>query len=205
MADKETILTYENLYEILRSEKYKPELQKLETSFYKDILNYLKEKRAILSSQQKKDSVFAKVEIDKTKKQIENISKIITELYEKREVKIIQLALLASRTKPDEKVMDLILPEEKGLYEVLLKELSYFREAILKSVLAVKKPVLEKPKTLKDDNLRTETKLVKFLHPLPKFVGTDLFIYGPFEKEQVAKLPGEVAELLIKKKRAEEI
>jgi DNA replication initiation complex subunit (GINS family) len=105
MADKEIALTYENLYEILRSEKYKPELQKLENTFYKDILNYLKEKKSILNSQQKKDSIFAKSEIEKTKKQIKNISKIIRELYEKREIKIIQLGLLGSRTKPDGKVL----------------------------------------------------------------------------------------------------
>ena len=36
-------------------------------------------------------------------------------------------------------------------------------------------------------------------------MGEDLKIYGPFEKEDVSNIPRKVAEVLIKKNRAEEI
>ena len=40
---------------------------------------------------------------------------------------------------------------------------------------------------------------------MPKFVGRDLEVYGPFEEEDIANLPGEIADILILKNRAEEI
>ena len=90
---KEVIITYENLYEILRREKYRTELQKLDETFYKDVVKYLQEKRAILESQAKKDNIFASTELEKTQTQLKNVLKIIRELYEKRENKIVQFSL----------------------------------------------------------------------------------------------------------------
>ena len=60
--DREVIITYDTLYEILRREKYRPELQSLEPTFFKDVTKYIEEKKSILDSQQKKDSIFAKLE-----------------------------------------------------------------------------------------------------------------------------------------------
>ena len=48
-------------------------------------------------------------------------------------------------------------------------------------------------------------KTVRFMSAVPKFLGRELEVYGPFEEEDVANLPGEVADVLIKKGRAEEI
>ena len=50
-----------------------------------------------------------------------------------------------------------------------------------------------------------KTRLVRFLNSVPKFMGEDLNIYGPFDAEDISHLPNEVASLLIKRKRAEEI
>jgi len=208
MADKEIIITYETLYELLRREKLKPELQKLDESFFKDIINYLQEKKAILESQESKESVFTKIEAEKTKRQIVNILKIITELYEKRENKILQLALINSRTKAENKIPEM-LKEEKELYKSILNDLSKFRKDILHNILETKEPEIsksEKPKEIKrPQKPENSTKLIRFLNELPKFVGTDLKVYGPFDKEDVAHLPKEIANLLIKKEKAEEI
>ena len=59
------------------------------------------------------------------------------------------------------------------------------------------------------DELPSETspepanKLVRFVHAVPKFVGPELEEYGPFQEEDVANLPSEVANVLITKGRAE--
>ena len=53
--------------------------------------------------------------------------------------------------------------------------------------------------------VRRETKLVRFLHSVPKFVGKELEEYGPFEEEDVASLPAELADVLVRKGRAEEL
>jgi hypothetical protein len=36
-------------------------------------------------------------------------------------------------------------------------------------------------------------------------MGIDMLEYGPYDEEDVSKLPGEIADLLIEKERAEEI
>ena len=58
----------------------------------------------------------------------------------------------------------------------------------------------------KDIKIELEkTKLLRILHPIPQFLGTDLKVYGPFEEEDVISLPSDVANVIVEKKRAEEI
>ena len=72
-------------------------------------------------------------------------------------------------------------------------------------VLSKKQPDLKKePKEIKTED-NNKLKLIRFLTEIPKFIGTDLNIYGPFEREDLANLPKDIAKTLIEKKRAEEI
>ena len=48
-------------------------------------------------------------------------------------------------------------------------------------------------------------KSIRFIKPVPKFLGTELEIYGPFEENDIASLPSRIAKVLIKKERAEEM
>ena len=66
-------ISYETLFELLRREKTRDELQKLEDSFFTDVVNYLKEKEEFLQNQKKKQDLFAADEIYKAEKQLENI------------------------------------------------------------------------------------------------------------------------------------
>ena len=116
MAD--VVITYETLYEILRREKFREELQKLNETFFQDIVNYIKDKKSILESQQNKVSIFTSVETSKTKRQIENTVKILNELYERRESKIVRMAMFSSRSE-DNVEIGALLPEEKELYDKL--------------------------------------------------------------------------------------
>ena len=196
------IITYDTLYDLLRKEKFSIDLQPIPQSFFKETISYLKEKELILKNQEK-DTVFT-LEIEKTRKQIENIKKLLKELYEKRERKIIDQALSASRTEIKNKEISL-LPEEEQLYKELITLLTEYRENILLRVLSKKQPKpKEEPKEIKiEDN--NNLKLIRFLTEIPKFIGTDLNVYGPFEREDLANLPKDIAKTLIEKKRAEEI
>ena len=189
----EQTLNYETLYDILRRERVKPELQRLEKNFYQEVNNYIKEKINVLESQKQKSSIFAQKEIEKTEKQLENVKKIIKELYEKRETKITQLALSAAKIKDFQDIQEL-LPEEKILFENLLSSLRDHRNKILNSMIE------GKPKVIK---MEGETKLIRFKQAVPKFIAEDMNEYGPFEEEYVALIPSKVAELLIKNNRAE--
>ena len=119
MSD-DAIITYEKLYEVLRLEKYKKELQKIDSDFFPKVIKYLEEKKAILQAQESKDSVFASQSVAKTKRQLENTKMILKELYERREGKIIQMALFNSRTNVDLQETDSLLGEEVNFYNSLV-------------------------------------------------------------------------------------
>ena len=156
---------------------------------------------------QKDNTLFSK-EITKISKEIEAIKRMLKELYERREGKIIQNALFLSRSRNKEDVLSL-LPEERKFFKSILDTVEIYKKSILDNTLSSKLPVLEEsPKSIKTDEVQAhdeENKLIRLVHPVPKFVGTDFNIYGPFEQEDVSLLPSKVADLLIKKNRAEEI
>lgn len=200
------IITSDTLYEILRKEKTTTELQKLDKNFYKNIIKYFQEKQNLIESQ--KDNILFSKEITKINKEIEAAKRMLKELYERRENKIIQYALFSSRSKVKDETIQL-LPEEKVFDKSMFDLIESFRKSVLDNVLSGKIPVFEdSPKPLKVDSVQNsieDNKLVRIIQPIPKFVGTDLNIYGPFEQEDVSLLPIKVADLLINKNRAEEI
>ena len=56
-----------------------------------------------------------------------------------------------------------------------------------------------------EESKQAQTKLVRFLYSVPKFVGQELEEYGPFEEEDIANLPSEIADVLLGKGKVEEI
>ncbi len=188
-----TNLTYESLYDILRRERTRQDLQKLNNNFYDEVNNYIKDKINALESQRQKSSIFAQKEIEKTEKQLDNAKKIIKEIYEKRESKIMQLALSFSKTKEVHEMHEL-LPEEKIIFDKIINILRENKENVLDITLN------GKPKGIKTE---PETRLIRFVQAVPKFIGDDDKEYGPFEEEYIGLLPAKTAEILINNKRAE--
>ena len=102
------------------------------------------------------------------------------------------------------------------MFESLVGLLDHFRKNTLGSLLDGKQPLLnmhEFNKSREESDFKSakeiveekKERLVRFIHAVPKFVGTELEEYGPFEEEDVTKLPVEIADLLISKGRVEEI
>ena len=190
----ETIITYETLYEVLRREKTRQELQILEKTFFQDIQKYLQEKNNILESQKQKSSIFLK-EVERTSKQIENVKRIIKEIHERRETKIIQMAIYASRTNAKIE-LNALLPEELNFYNQIRSQLETNQDIILNLINNKK----SEPKSIKIDN--NELKLVRFTSYIPSFVDSNLNTYGPYEPEDIANLPLKISNLLIEKEKA---
>jgi DNA replication initiation complex subunit (GINS family) len=195
-------------------------LQRIDPNFFADTISYIKDKKKLLEA--KSDSVFAPEERRKTERQLENIYKIIKELYERREKKIIQMAMDRSRTKSSLIDTSVMLKEEKVMFDAVTALLDNYREAILFSVLNEKMPFMQGMENLRLSPLKQHqhdmtaasdrkaeekksTKLVRFVSQVPKFVGPELEEYGPFSEEDIANLPTEMAEVLIGKGKAEEI
>lgn len=208
-------ITYGSLLDVLLREKDRGELQKLDARFYTNVVQYLKDKNAVVNSPQ--NDVFSAEEKEKTISQLVNIRKIIKELYDRREKKITILAMEKSRNKKNIIDESLFLKEEKQFFDRSVQLLNDYRIGILQKVLNIEapavqqsapnstpnktqaptqEPIIERPK---------ETKLVRFLNAVPKFVGKELEEYGPFDEEDIASLPIEIADVLLRKTRVEEI
>ena len=200
-------VTYESLFDLVVREKSKDEIQPLQANFFNDLVSYLNEKKAMLA-------IMGEEEKERTTRQLLNINRLIRELYERSEKKILGLALARSRAGADIIDTNPLLSEEKALFDSIVTNLDAFRAGILKQLLAAKAP--EPPMREQAAQVRTAeqapqeispstTKLIRFLHPVPKFVGKELEVYGPFDQEDIANLPREIAEVLIMKGRAEEM
>jgi DNA replication initiation complex subunit (GINS family) len=208
---EEIAITFETLYDILRREKSKEELQELKNTFFLDVVSYLKGKQ---SRRENKEGLFADM---KSQQQNENIRRIIRDIYDAREKKIIELARDVSRTGTNLINMKALLPEEEKMYKELLSLFDMFRNNILHRVLLTEVPSLKtdssalktenseltaEPKALKRE--AKSSKRVRFLEPVSQFVGPDLEQIGPFSKDDIAELPEKVAEALLNKKSAVE-
>jgi len=195
-------ITYESLYDLLRKERSSEDIQELDKEFFKNVSEYMGTKKEILSSQESKDSIFTHTEAQKTRRQIEQIQKILKELYERREHKIVQLALFSSRTNSESKNQNL-LDEEIDLYLELKRTLSQFRDLFFDNIKDNKIKEIEKSKVLKTQENQDSLARIRIIKPIPKFVGDDLNIYGPFEEDDIASLSGKIANLLIENGKAE--
>ena len=226
MTEKEINITYETLFDLLRREKSRAELQKLSETFFEDANSYIKEKHAILKDQQMKIGMSAIAEKEKTAKQIENINSMLKGLFERRQQKIVEMAIIKSKTSSDIIDYSALLKEEREMFDELVELLHRFKKNVLLRLVTEpgfmepkqekKEPELTEPKKLetaeetgpeiKEDAEEPEkTKLIRFIHSVPRFVGRHLEVYGPFEDDDTANLPEEIADILIKKGRADEI
>ena len=122
-------ITLETLYDILRNEKKREDLQPLDSSFFKDVVDYVKEKEALFKSKQESSELFAIAERDKLEYELKNIKRILREIYEKREKKILDIAMNKSRTGSNIIDTSAMLREEKEFYQQLVQRLDDCRDA----------------------------------------------------------------------------
>lgn len=203
-------ITFDTLFSILRNEKGREEVQELDPSFYTDVIEYLNEKKDIISKDTDGLNAFINNEKERNLKQLSNIKRILNEIYERREKKIVEMALVKSKTNSVEISASGLLEPEAKLYEKLVGIFDGFRNGVLYNILEGKKAnvdeILKTAADAKKEEQQEErtTKKIKFLHETPKFVGENLEVYGPFEQEQIAELPAEIANLLVLKGRAQD-
>ncbi len=209
---KDINITYETLFEMLRIEKNRDDLQELQPSFFEDVLAYLREKQQILDESKVKEDLFSTTEREKVATEMANIRRILREIYERREKKIINMALNKSRTRSNIIDTSKLLKEESRLFDKVVDTLDKFRGGILLNMLDFRQPFIEEKEEKQEEQQQEKkdagkktTMLIRFLHPVPKFLGKELETYGPFEEEDMATLPAEIADVLIGKGRAEEM
>ncbi|GBE19767.1 hypothetical protein BMS3Abin17_00495 [archaeon BMS3Abin17] len=180
------MITYNDIYEAARKERYSEQLQLLPKKFVEEVANYLKEKKQIAS---KEDDSFSDV-IIKTKKQLENAITLFKELIIRRRKKILNLVLIASETGISRQDFENMLDFEKTLFEEFMK-----------SIDSCDKKLTEALNGKKEETSKNE--LLHFKEDVEEFVGLEGNKMGGFEKGQIANIPNEIAKILIEDDKAE--
>jgi len=179
------MITYNDIYESARKERYAEQLQPLPGEFIVEFKNYLNEKKQIAL---KEDVDFSDV-ILKTKKQIENAQTLFKELMVRRRKKILNLVLIAAETGISRQDFEHMLASEKELFEELMKciEKTDFK---LNEIMSSKSEIII-------------TADIKFKEDVDEFMGLDGVKIGPFEKGDTANLQKEIAKILVEGGKAD--
>jgi len=181
------MITYNDIYEASRKERYSEQLQAIPKNFILEVSNYLKEKKEIAL---KEDDVFSDV-IIKTKKQIENAITLFKELMLRRRKKILSLILIASETGISKQDFDNMLQIEKDLFEDLMKNIDVADKKLGNLLNGGKAEGILK------------NELICFIDNVEEFVDVEGEKMGPYEKGQIVNIPKEIAKILVDDKKCE--
>src|SRR3989344_5310323 len=109
-------MDYNDIYEILRKEKYSEALQNLPKDFINEFKSFIQEKKetTLASEDLFSDSVI------KSKKQLENAISIFKEITLRRKKKILELAFIATETGIMKRDFENMLQVEREVFEKLV-------------------------------------------------------------------------------------
>jgi DNA replication initiation complex subunit (GINS family) len=185
------MITYNELYDALRKERYSEQLQPISKKFIKDVAAYLKDKKEIAN---KENDDFSDT-ILKTKKQFENSIAIFKELILRRKKKILELAFVAAETGISKRDFENMLVVEKEAFDEIMKSL----EKSDKNIAEILKGVDE------DEEGKSKNKMIVFVQDTDEFLDLEGNKLGPFKKGDVANISEEIANILLVDKKAEAI
>jgi len=181
------MITFSDIYEAMRKEKYSENLQILPKRFLAEVSEYFDEKKGFLN---KEDDLFSDVAI-KGKKKLDNAVSSFRDLLRIRKKKILNLAFVASQVGISKKDFENLLGFEKDLFEELVKSLER----------AEKNQAADMNGGGKDDVCKH--RLVRFSVDVAEFLDGEGNGVGPFVKGEVANLECEIVDMLAGDKKAE--
>lgn len=179
------MLTYNDLYEALRKERYNEQLQLLSKSFISDVAEYFQEKKKIASKEQ---DVFSD-SVMKTQKQLENAIGIFRELLLRRKKKILNLSFVAAETGISKRDFENMLSFEKDMFEKIMESMENAEKSL--------KEAMEGKEESK------KHKLVMVLQDINELIDLEGKPLGPFSKGQIVNIPAEIAKILEEDKKIE--
>ncbi len=178
-------ISYEALRKVQLQERNFGALSSLDEEFYERYNLWLAEQKRLLQSEFRIETL----------KAYENAKKIIEEISEKREQKIVLKALKDLRSNSIDSSG--LSKEEKTFYLKLLATAKDFEETVVQ--FKEKKPELKAEERKEMAKLGEKLLSIRMLVSISKFVAPDGNTYGPFEPAQIVSMEKEVAELLVKK------
>ena len=192
---------YTRLHEAWENEHKRDELQNIPDGFLHEMKNY--------TTQLNKTSVNPSTlsgSLTQTEKKFAN--QMFKELTELRLDKIMRSEINGLPLNAQA-----LTPEEQQLHSNIRQLLTGYRQGIeLPAVKPIKQeppPTVTKreppPPPPKIEEKDTELILVRFLQSLPAIMGIDMKAYGPFQPEELATIPRQNAENLIKRGIAKKV
>jgi DNA replication factor GINS len=190
--------TTKDIYALLLKEIQLPPLQPIPLDTYQTIANNLS---------RLKGQVYEGLEVMIRDRMIELISQAAVLLLERRLQKIVEqqrstTSYQSSSASDTPQTTDYprLTDEEKYILDAEIDS-SKRKDYVLEATLSGRSKILESISS----KVRTRQILVRFLKPMEQFIGIDMNKYGPFHKEDVARLPFENARSLIGSREAIEI
>ena len=180
------MITYKDIYEAAKKERYSENLQPIPKNFVKDVAKYLKEKKDFSG---KDEEVFSDTLI-KTKKQLENDITLFQELLRRRRKKILNLVLIASETGISKQDFENMLLLEKSLFEDLMKCIECSDKKLNEALNGDKEEEVS-------GNL-----LIVFREDVSEFISPEGEKYGPYSEGDLANLPKQIANIFIEDEKA---
>ena len=175
-------MNYNDLYEILRKEKYSEVLQQLDKNFLTDFSLYLKEMRSAVSNDGDlfSDSMF------QSKKQLENSIALFKGLMLRRKKKLLNLVFVAAETGVMKKDYETMLEFERKVFDNLVKAFND-GDKDLSVILSGGK----------DNGNRAVNKMIIFNDTIDQFVDMEGKTLGPFEKGELVNLDSRICDVLV--------
>lgn len=164
----EEIITFEAIKKVYDEErKHDNKLSPIQDDFFKKAIDYLNIKKQMAKSKNDEKSLI----------EVKNLERILEEIFNIRERKIVNLALIHVRSKIDIKNLT---SNEKNVFEAIVKVLSESRENFKKAI-------------------KGKISYIVFKTDYHQFVGFDGKKYGPFragDKVNIDEIPKEFIKIL---------
>ncbi|MEM5776872.1 MAG: hypothetical protein QXJ06_00295 [Candidatus Aenigmatarchaeota archaeon] len=173
----EEAITFEYIREAQRAEQKSQQLTNLPEDFFEKVKEYIQQKREY--AKRNEDALL----------ELKNVERIVEDIFNRRETKVVSLAVLSVRTGL---IPANMLPHEEELFEQITKALRKSRMFL--------DGLFEKPLRKQTDYTKVE-----FLEDIEEFIGIDLKKFGPYNKGDKALIPKDNAELFIKAGKAKKV
>ncbi len=175
------MISYNELYEVLRKEKYSEPLQQLPKNFLLDVTEFFSDKKiqGNVESDLFQDSVL------KAKKQLENAIAIFKELVLRRKKKLLSLVFVAAETGIMKRDYENMLPFERDVFDKLVKAVEDGDKELSRTLNGTK------------GNAENMFRMILFNDNVEEFVDMDGKVIGPFASGELANLESKVAGILV--------
>lgn len=191
------MLSFEDLREAQRKERSSPGIVSVEADFWKGVARYMSRKMEKYEELRESSSRFTDKVLAKFERELRNAARVIVQLYDLRERKILLMAWSEVATDEETDTRPLT-PEEEQLFERMVEVMKRVRTNIVDRALAGEESGMKRAEAPKE----AEKMRVEVLEDVQAFMGTDLNLYGPYQAGEKVELPEKYGKLLLEKGKA---